>query len=257
MLLTVILVLVFIILLNYNNCWDVEQLDNYEVYELYTHADSYRIGDLVRGITSVKNYNSDLDLASDTLIKFPNSIASDYVRNIDPELLHKMSNLDINKDLYLHKISIMKKLLRNYNIPSNNDVIVHLRVGDILDHESQTPPNKKQFDDYINKNIKLGRTYEKYVKRLSYYNNIIHQLKKNKINKITIIAGSHIKCSNYNLSSYYINIIKKLFEDNGIDVTLRLGLHPDQDLKLVVGAKKFYGSGGGYSELLQLLNDSA
>jgi len=37
---------------------------------------------------------------------------------------------------------------------------------------------------------------------------------------------------------------------------LRVGLHPDEDLKLAVGAKKFYGSGGGYSELLELLNNS-
>ena len=256
MLITLILIIAFIILLSCNNCSGVEQLDNNEVYNLYTDADFYRIGDLVRGITNVKNYNSNLDLASDTLLKFPDSIASDYIRNVDSNSLHKMSNLDINKELYLHKISVIKTLLKNYNIPQNNGVIIHLRVGDILDHESQSPPNKKQLDNYINKNIKLGRIYEKYVKRLSYYNNIIHELKKNNINKVTIIAGSHIKCQNYKVSSYYINIIKKLFEDNGFEVTLRLGLHPDEDLKLSVGAKKFYGSGGGYSELLEILNKS-
>lgn len=256
MLLTLILIITFIILLSCNNCSDVEQLYDNEVYNLYTDADFYRIGDLVRGITNVKNYNSNLDLASDTLLKFPNSIASDYIRNIDLDSLHKMSNLDINKQLYLYKISVIKKLLKNYNIPQNSGVVVHLRVGDILDHESQNPPNKKQLNNYINKNIKLGRIYEKYVKRLSYYHNLIHELKKNNINKVTIIAGSHVKCPNYNVSSYYINIIKKLFEDNGFEVTLRVGLHPDEDLKLAVGAKKFYGSGGGYSELLELLNNS-
>jgi len=256
MFITLILVIVFIILLSCNNCTDIEQLDNDEVYNLYTDADFYRIGDLVRGITHIKNYNSNLDLASDTLIKFPNSIASDYVRNIDPSSLHTMSNLDINKELYLHKISVIKNLLKRYNIPQSNGVVVHLRVGDILDHESQSPPSKKQLYNYINKNIRLERIYEKYVKRLSYYHNLMHELKKNKIKKVTIIAGSHVKCPSYKVSSYYINIIKKLFEENGFEVTLRVGLHPDEDLKLAVGSKKFYGSGGGYSELLELLNNS-
>ena len=77
MFLTIILILVFIILLICNNDSDVEQLNNNDVYNLYTDADFYRIGDLVRGITNVKNYNSNLDLASDTLLKFPNSIASE------------------------------------------------------------------------------------------------------------------------------------------------------------------------------------
>ena len=256
MLLTLILIITFIILLSCNNCSVVEQLDNNEDYNLYTGAEFYRIGDLVRGIINVKNYNSNLDLVSDTLLKFPNSIASDYIRHIDSDSLHKMSNLDINKELYLHKISVIKNLLKNYNIPQNNEVIVHLRVGDILDHESQNPPNKKQLDNYINKNIKLGRIYENYVKRLSYYHNLIHELKKNNINKVTIIAGSHVKCQNFNVSSYYINIIKKLFEDDGFQVTLRMGLHPDEDLKLAASAKKFYRSSGGYSELLELLNNS-
>lgn len=256
MLLTLILIITFIILLSCNNCSSIEQLDDNEVYNLYTDADFYRIGDLVRGITNVKNYNSKLDLVSDTLLKFPNSIASGYIRTMELDSLYKMSNLYINKELYLYKISVIKKILKNYNISQNSGVVVHLRVGDILDHESQSPPNKKQLYNYINKNIKLGRIYEKYVKRLSYYHNLIHELKNNNINKVTIIAGSHIKCPNYNVSSYYINIIKKLFEDNGIQVTLRLGLHPDEDLKLAVGAKKFYGSGGGYSELLELLNKS-
>ena len=99
-----------------------------------------------------------------------------------------MSTLDINKELYLHKISVIKNLLKNYNISQNSGVVVHLRVGDILDHESQNPPNKKQLDDYLNKNIKLGRIYEKYIKRLNYYHNLIHELKTNNINKVTIIA---------------------------------------------------------------------
>jgi hypothetical protein len=256
MFITLILIIVFIILLSCNNCSGVEQLDNDEVYNLYTDADFYRIGDLVRGITHVKNYNSNLDLVSDTLLKFPNSIASEYIRNIDPSSLHKISNLNINKELYLYKISVIKDLLKRYNIPQSNGVVVHLRVGDILDHASQNPPSKKQLYNYINKNIKLGRIYEKYVKRLSYYHNLIHELKKNNIKKVTIIAGSHVKCPNYKVSSYYINIIKKLFEENGLEVTLRAGLHPDEDLKLAVGSKKFYGSGGGYSELLELLNNS-
>ena len=47
----------------------------------------------------------------------------------------------------------------------------------------------------------------------------------------------------------YINAIKELFENNG--------LHPDEDLKLAYGAKKVYGSSGGYAELLELLNNPA
>lgn len=254
MIITLILIIVITILLRYN-CLNKENLSD-EEYDLYTNVDHYRIGDLVQGLIHIKNYQSNLDLDKDTLIKFPNSIASDYIRNIDSKSLREHTNLNKNKELYLHKISIIKKLLKKYNKSESNNVIVHLRIGDILDHESQDPPNNQQFFDYINNDTKLGRVYEKYVKPISYYNNIINELNLAKVNKVIIIAGSHVKCPNYKLSSIYINKIKQLFKENGIHVTLRLGLHPDEDLILSANAKKFYGSGGSYSVLLELLNNS-
>ena len=259
MIITIVLIIVLIILL-YHICSTGkiiynEQINN-ENYDLYTGADYYRIGDLVKGLTHIKNYQSNLDLGKDMLLKFPNSIASYYIRNIDSKSLHEQTNLNKNKELYLYKISIIKKLLKKHNNIDNNHVIIHLRVGDILDHASQHPPNKHQLVDYISNNKKIGRIYEKYVKPISYYNNIINELKIAKVDKVIIIAGSHIKCPSYNLSSYYINTIKQLFEENGIQVKLRLGLHPDEDLILSANARKFYGSGGGYSELLEVLNNS-
>jgi len=257
MLLTLLLIVTLLVLINWNRCNSVEQLNEDDSnYNLYTGVNSYRIGDLIRGMTHVKNYQSNLDLAADTLVQFPNSIASDYIRNIDTDSLHKKCNLDENKELYLHKVAIIKKLMNNYNIPHNESAVVHLRVGDILDLPDENPPTKQQLNEYVNSGVKKGSKYEKYVKTLSYYNNLIRDLKQNNINKVTIIAGSHIECPNYYVSSYYINMIKNFFEKNGIHVTLRLGLHPDEDLKLACGSKKVYGSGGGYSELLELLNNS-
>lgn len=253
MIVTIILVIIIIILSNY--CVPETYKNTHEVYDLYTNLDHYRIGDLIKGVTNVKNYKSNLDLATDTLVKFPNSIAADYIRNIESGSLHQESNLKVNKELYMHKISIVKNLL-NSPTPTEEYIIIHLRVGDILDLDVYDPPSKTELHEYTENNIKTGKIYENYVKHLSYYHNIIHELKKNNINEVTIIAGSHVKCPNYKLSSYYINIIKKLFEENGISVTLRLGLHPDEDLKLAAHAKRFYGSGGGYSELLELLNNS-
>lgn len=220
--------------------------DNFESlnnYDLYTNVDKYRIGDVVKG-----HKDNSVELDKDYVLKnFPDSLAAEYVRKCNSKNLKEDGFTD-------YKLSLIKNILEEFNLKKNNHCIIHLRVGDIFDSPVYYRPTKNHIYKYLNYNVKKNYKYESYANNLNYYKNIIIELKELNINSVTIIAGSHIKCRNYYLSSYFINIIKQLFEDNGITVQLRLGMHPDEDIKLVYSSAKFYKTKGGYSELLELIH---
>jgi len=146
----------------------------------------------------------------------------------------------------------------NENKISHNTCVVHLRVGDILDLDYFAATFNKIQDKYYNNNPNDNDewnfdepNYYYYLYSKSYYVDKIEKLKKLGINKIIIIAGSHVDCGNYKYSTFYINKIKRLFENNGFTVELRLGSHPDSDIMLVYNSNYFIGSKGGYSKILE------
>lgn len=237
-----LLLLLFIICFKYN-LDNFKNNEKYPIYNLYTNIDHYRIGDLLKGYGNSPMIGNDknLSLENGILKMHPNTFAEKYIKN------KKMSNLS------------PIKLLNNI-IPStskNNICILHLRVGDILDdkhYNNSKDKLLKKFNDNIpadheNYSTKLLPNW--YIKSKKYYIDKINKLKLNNINKVIIIAGSHINIGKYDLSSYFINLIKYLFEDNNFNVELRLAKHPDADIKLVKNSKYFISSNGSYSDLLK------
>lgn len=239
-----IITIITIILLLINICTNDLFQSNNKVYNLYTNVDHYRIGDLLKGYynSPMKGNDKSLSLKDGILKLHSNTFAAKYIQN---NKLNKVNNIELLNNL----------ISKNNNF--NNICIVHLRVGDILDDKHYNNSKElilKKFNenipnDNLNYSSKLLPNW--YLKSKNYYLNKINILKNNNINNIIIIAGSHINIGNYELSSYFINLIKNLFEKNNFKVKLRLASHPDDDLTIVANSPFFITSNGSYSDLLK------
>lgn len=233
-------------------------------YDLYTGVDHYRIGDLLKGYGNLPmiGNNVSLTLKDGILNKHPNTLAYEFIKRNKNNNYNDYNQIIDEKKLsdnykLLNQIIIEKIKNEKINIDNvKNTAVVHLRVGDILDD-----PNYKNSKDKLlhkfNKNIpddeasystKLLPNW--YIRSKDYYLKQISKLKQKNIKNIIIIAGSHINIGNYELSTFYINLVKKLFEDNGFNVKLRLANHPDDDIILVSQSKYFIPAQGSYSQLL-------
>jgi len=213
-------------------------------YNLYTNIDHYRIGDLVKGYGKTPMIgNKKLNLEDGILKYHKNTLAEQYI-------LKNVNNLT-------HNYKLLNDLIKQKINKKENICIVHLRVGDILDDKYYNNSKEKLLNKFNNNIPDDNLTYSKnllpnwYIKSKKYYLEKINKLKKYKINSIIIIAASHINIGNYELSSYFINLIKKMFEDYKFKVKLSLANHPDDDLILVANSKYFIPSNGGYSDLLK------
>ena len=255
-------------------CYFINNKDNLENtpyneknYELYTNEDHYRIGDILAGYYNNK-YSSDqllskyLSLKDGTLKYHKNTLASEYIIQNTKE---EQNNYELLNKIIQEKNKILYK-----NI-DKNICVLHLRIGDILDLPhykttkqkldmrfyydipNESTQNKKP--NLFNKvSTKINTNYTSYIKPKYYYINKIKLLKQYNIQNIIIIAGSHVDCGTYPLSTYFINLIYNLFKANNFNITLRLAKHPDEDIFLVSQAKYFIPSNGGYSKVLEKIS---
>lgn len=229
-------------------------------YNLYTKMGDYRIGDIF--LYNHADWTN--SIIKEHLEKYPDSLASAFILKNEYNSKHTIKN---------NYIKILFEILQERYKNKVSDICVcHLRVGDILDDPfyrvkngafilkddifptKQQIPKEEYFNnlkEYVHDGIKVNNVYEKYMKPLSFYEEKIEKMEELNINKVIIMAGSHKKLKEYTLSSYYINTIKKLFNDNGIKVVLRLAQHPDNDIQLVYNSKYFIEGNGGYSKLLK------
>ncbi len=192
----------------------------------------YRLGD------SVNRRDSNDILYMKDVYKY--SIAADYIRETN-----KVQHYDT-----LYKI--IKKNTKLRHILYSNYINIHLRTGDVITENYKLYLKKKHKTK--NLDINKGAKDQVYVHPLSYYEKVIKYLKKNNINNknILILTGWHNKIPDYVKinSNKYIEEIKKFFEKNGYNVTIRLNEDPDEDFLIMSNSKYFVRSGGGYSWLI-------
>ena len=203
-------------------------------YNLFTNFEGYRLGDIYNGNggDDAENYiikNKD---------KFKNTIGYKYI---------------INRKKKLNDIETLNNIIKNHcNINFNNDCVMHIRTGDVLENETKEKINERWNSNKIeNENvIPSPRSHIMYIHNKKYYLSKIIKLKKLNINRVTIISGSHYKLNNFKNSSYFIDLVKELFQKNSFNVKLKLARNPDDDLCLIYNSKYFIPGKGGYSRLL-------
>jgi len=168
---------------------------------------------------------------------YPNSIVDKYYKKET-----KPNNFDLIFDI-----------VKNYKLdklPTIEDVIVHLRIGDVIEYSRFSVD--EHLEDYMDYNTTNFGTYGglgNYVKPYKYYKDIID---KYKLPKNIIIKAGGCVCDKNIKGKEYVEKIKKFFENNGFKVEYdeKNNLNPDDDFVYMCNAKYFIKSGGGFSRLI-------
>ena len=130
---------------------------------MITPSKTYRLADMIRGLWDGREFH---------YVNYPNSIATEYMK-IKDKFPKKQESLSFSKIDFKSLISIIKsKKYKNFEKPDSNTIIVHLRVGDVIDGIPTT------VDNFLHKSPaetkwKNGKNY---VFNLDYYRHIITEL---------------------------------------------------------------------------------
>ena len=162
----------------------------------------YRLADMVRGLFDGREFH---------YVNYPNSIATEYMK-IKDKFPKRQKSLHFSKIDFKSLISIIKsKKYKNFEKPDSNTIIVHLRVGDVIDGTKLTA------DDFLHKSptetkYKNGRNY---VYNLDYYRHIITELPTS-LKNIIFVYGFHApNFKNYKKSEEYVAKLKTFFKSKG------------------------------------------
>ena len=226
----------------------INDLENYnqDSLDLFNNYERYRLGDAFYLTTSKKHWNTNINNNLDFFVdKYKNKILSEYVL---------LSNYKENDWDSLIEI-VNNKFYRDININKSTDCLMHVRVGDVTENCSDEFLNvfyKNKKPKYKYPNPKYGC---RYIKPLKYFQQKIKKLIEMGITKVYLMAGAHIKLPSYKYSTYYINKIVEEIEKVGLQVELKLGGSPDDDLLFSMNFGYFIPSGGQYSRLIKELNE--
>ena len=202
----------------------IDEIPERKECDLYSGYKLYRIGDMVATIHRFLPIGEKYHLE-----KFPDSIASEYMKKTK-----QLKKYNILADI------VRERSKKTTDLPKNKDLIVHLRVGDVVEEFST-----KLSQILISYSYRLHHNYTCPIR------NIHDKIAKSKENfdKIILVAGSH-KDMLTPKSCKYIDVIKKYFENNGHTVELRLGKPPDDDFIFMTNSKYFIPSCSGNYTLL-------
>jgi uncharacterized membrane protein (DUF485 family) len=196
---------------------------------LFTGSTLYRLGDMVR-----QNNRWESDGQEYHFENFPSSIASEYMRQTNSK-----NNISVLEDIIRHRST------DHINLPENDTLVIHLRVGDVVENN---PSSVSQIlTDYTYMNNYLWSNYTPPIKHIhKKLGNI-----KAKLNKITFVAASHEDIDTPK-SCQYITAMQQYFQNLGYHVTLRLGQEPDTDFIFLCNAKHLISStNGGFAHLIK------
>ena len=212
----------------------------------------YRLGDVIRGY-----FDNDLELYNFYLKKYPNSIATSYIKK--KFLLDNYHYYDTvyRPDYRLLSKIIDKKLVKyilmykniNWFIPDKFTLVIHVRTGDIIDKTSFSVEDilsGKYKKSGITKKNYYDKKCHNYVRSISYYYSL---LSKYKFDSVVLVTGFHTK-ENHTKSIKYILGIKKIIGILVRNVHMRINNNPDYDFVYMCNSNYFNPSGGGYSNLI-------
>ena len=213
----ILVILLFILIINKKFESFINNNDNWS---------QYRLADIFLYWNNLKYQNYNFEYINNVKHKYKNSIGDLYLKKNQS----RKPNYELMKKIVNEKSKNFK------NLPKNNEVILHLRIGDSI------------------KDLKNGKFiyHKNYATRIEYIDKII-PLIKNK--KIILIYGSHNSKSKnkINLNEIYIKKIKEKLKKNKISFYEKFTGNPDDDFIYMCNSKTFIKSGGGFSKLIAKL----
>lgn len=159
---------------------------------------------------------------------------------------YKLKTNKINDYNILDKI-IKDRYKQFQHKPTNIDLIIHLRLGDVLEN------SKYSVDDYWNNKIELRSVgidispHIFYIKNKYFYTDILNKIKQFNIKNIILVTFFHRTKSNTK-SIKYLNKVKNIFID--YNIIERINKDIDEDMVFCSRAHYFVPSGGGYSYII-------
>ena len=163
----------------------------------------------------------------------PNSIAADYIRRTN-----KNNDYDELMDI------LNERMQKNESsqIPNDNELVVHLRTGDVIDHSKKSVTEMlSRYTKYVN-----GKSY---VKPMSYYKQVMKFAASKNLTKVTLVTGFH-ETKSVRKSLDYVNRVQEAFEENDFQTSIRLNENPDEDFIFMCNSRYFVQSGGGFSKII-------
>ena len=184
----------------------------------------YRLGDILRGW--IKK-NGSVKYLNNIEKKLPNSIGAKYIqktKKLKPKLYYNIIQ------------SILDDL--QYEKPNDNDIILHLRIGDSING--------------INDNVNYHRNVnnEAYATIVEKLEKTLHLLDDK--NRCVIIYGSHTSLTKNQkeINKFYLTKIRELLRKYNFEFIEKINGNPDEDFYYMAHSKTFIKSGGGYSTII-------
>ena len=179
-------------------------------------------------------------LADLTMKNWPNSLASQYLRETNAE----------------GDVKVLSRLVyscRNTSCPNPKDAVLHLRVGDVIDNVQ----GRTALDFWA----RPTSIYEGDTTRLSYpdwsyyvlceaqFRNLLDKLKTHDISGVKLVYGVHTE-GEFPESKEYIRFCKEFIEREGFEVELMSHADADEAFTYMCNAKTFFSTGGGFGRLI-------
>ena len=199
---------------------------------LFTGDPSYRLGDMIMRAEARRKW------ANWHIERYPNSLAAKYL---------KATSISCDYGV-LERVAPSE----DPSSTSSNTLVVHLRIGDVLDGDFPHLPHvaRTSVTDYLRKQQDWP-----YVRPMSHFRAAGKLAKENGVTQAVIVAASHIqKFAPYPRSREYIRRIKAMYENElGLRCELRLGRPADSDFIYLASSRHLCLTGGNFSVIAYLL----
>lgn len=207
-----------------NNTINIETYENNNYYNSKFYL-NYRLGDIVNGYLRENvppTYFKSQKLGNKTpeiyYSKFRNTIAGEYLTKTDKLPKNKQNN---NYDILYQ---IIKKKKKDLILPDKSEIIIHLRVGDVIKYST----NQKSFDDSNPRCTKI----ETITKISKIFQN----------QKLVFVYGIHVNV-NHKPTELYLDKIKSILKKNNNKFKFLNSKNPDLDFIYMCYSKSFIKAG--------------
>jgi hypothetical protein len=195
-------------------------------------------------VKRLKPYVRDNENLQDYIFRmFPNSIATQYLKKTK-----RINDTDV-----LSEIIDEFMPSRSIKIPADDVMVLHLRVGDVIDR-TDIP-----VEDFLNQRVDSFKAlYPKqppqdwsgvYVRCLASFDRALKKTKELGFRKISLVYGFHIR-QPIDKSKEYLAALAQHAQSQGFEVELVTHTDADVCFAYACKAKHFIPGGGGFSKLI-------
>ena len=159
---------------------------------------------------------------------------------------YKNSTNQINDYKTLNQI-IKERSKNMINKPGDNDLVIHIRLGDVIENSCYTVNDYWTSVENLNNIGPDISPHIIYIKNKYYYKNLELNIKNLNIKNIILVTFFH-RSKTFNKSIEYLENIKNIFKE--YNIIERINKDIDEDFIFCSLSKYFIGSGGGFSHVI-------